>query len=255
MGKDLLDVAMKELVHSEKYKSLKIKGSQGDLYKKDGPYFWNAFYNAEGSPLNGAQKVRINISLKYWRFDELQWTIIHPWMEQKFTDKLRCNSGAMCRSHIEKGAQFFTWEAPEPVWKGKHEDLLILAESILEYILERVRNIIEIAENEFGSLGDFFIAHPEINPRLSGLSYIDKGDYQGAKDVFSSIETLNEGFYIRPETPEDLARMRSNAPEKDKEKTVFWRDYRDIYIDYCRSMLHGVPWTRDIVALGMPSDY
>lgn len=252
MGKDLLDVAMKELVHSEKYKSMKIKGSQGHLYKRDGPYFWNAFYIEEGSPLNGTQKVRINISLKYWRFDELQWTIIHPWMEQKFTDKLRCNSGAMCRAHIEMGAQFFTWEATEPVWKGKHEDLLILAESILEYILERVRSTIETAEKEFGSLGEYFIAHPEINPRLSGLSYIDKGDYQGAKEVFSSIETLNEGFYIRPETPEDLARMRSNAPEKDKEKMVFWRDYRDIYIDYCIAMLQGIPWTRDIVALGMP---
>lgn len=77
-------------------KKRKIKlSAEHDLYKKVDPYFFNVFYNI-GKMADGKIDVTLDISVKYHRFDELQYNIINPGNPVRFTDKIRANSGAMC---------------------------------------------------------------------------------------------------------------------------------------------------------------
>ena len=239
---DPLYEAMKETLRSDKYKKYKVSVSSSRyLYKKDGPYFWSVHFTPQGAPQDGTLPIYLYLSLKYWRFDELQLAVTHPGAAPRFTDRSRCGGGA-CNAPIERGTHPFPWGSGTPVREAEHEELLLLSRNILSAALERVQALIAAAEKDYGGLGDYFIAHPEINPRLAGLALIDRGDYQGAEKVFSSIDKL----------PETLAFSVLSVSGTETSADSVWRNYRDIYLDYCRAMQRGIPWTEELVRHGLP---
>ena len=84
MGKDVLYEAMKIAA-----KKRKIKASpQHDLYKKDEPYFYCAFYGFDFfhsyEKETGLATIILDIAVKYCRFDELRWGIIQPGNDLKY---------------------------------------------------------------------------------------------------------------------------------------------------------------------------
>ena len=95
MRSDPLYEAMKETLRSDKYKKYKVSVSSSRyLYKKDGPYFWSVHFTPQGAPQDGTLPIYLYLSLKYWRFDELQLAVTHPGAAPRFTDRSRCGGGA-----------------------------------------------------------------------------------------------------------------------------------------------------------------
>ena len=103
MGKDVLYEAMKVAA-----KQRKIKASlQYDLYKKDEPYFYCAFYDYD---FFIPMKKKLDWQLLFWilqsntaALTNLRWGIIQPGNNLKFTDKVRANSIATCKAPVVQG--------------------------------------------------------------------------------------------------------------------------------------------------------
>ena len=105
-------------------KMQKIKlSAKHDLYKKADPYFFNAFYHI-GKITEGKIDVTLDISIKYHRFDELQYNIIRPKDPIKFTDKIRANSGAKCYAAFPRIVQPFNFNGTEEAIPKLCDDIL-----------------------------------------------------------------------------------------------------------------------------------
>lgn len=249
MGKDLLYQAMKTLVKSDVYKPLKIKASaEHDLYKMQGDVFWNAFYCDDFLPAEqrkvGVEGFRIDLSVKGDHYDELQYYIIHPHDEFHFTDKVRANSGAMCRAQTISRKYALPFNAENP-------DYDFIAQELLKNILSELQNVLSAAERT-GGLNEYFIAHAQEYPRLAGLACIEKQDYDQAVEIFTNANDFHELFLIRPETDEQRLRLCKSMPEQAQaDRKVFQRDYRYVYLDYCRAMQHGIVWNGNLAAYGL----
>ena len=102
MGKDKLYETMKVVAKQRKMKA----SPQHDLYKKDEPYFYHAFYAFDFfhpyEEETGLATIILDIAVKYCRFDELRWGIIQPGNDLKFTDKVRANSIAACKASFPR---------------------------------------------------------------------------------------------------------------------------------------------------------
>lgn len=179
-------------------KRRKIKlSAEHDIYKKIDPYFFNVFYaGMHYKDTVGKVVFMFDVSVKYHRFDELQYGILRPGDDFHFTDKIRANSGALCRAAFPRFEETFDFS-------GNEESLLDLAVSVLDYLERYICDFLQMVKREYGDLNEYYIANRETMPRLAGLACLDRGDYEGAVECFShpDMDGQNNKWIVRSETP------------------------------------------------------
>lgn len=250
-------------------KNRKIKlSAEHDIYKKVDPYFFDAHYFIWGYN-NTDCKVRFSfdISVKYHRFDELQYSIIHPGDDFHFTDKIRANSGALCHAAFPRIEERFDFD-------GNEESLPELAAAVLNYLAQYIRSFLVMVEKEYGDLDEYYIANVEKNPRLAGLACLDKGDYESAVKCFMhpNMDGESSSWIVRPETNEQRKRAKANGylPQSNFGKTLqnafakktgkeeynsdhdaIFRSRKEQFVDYAIALKNGLKWTSDMAFFGL----
>ena len=242
MAKDKLYQVMKAAA-----KERNIKASpQHDLYRKRGPYFFHSFYFWQDERVKDNKvTISLDISVKYWRYDELQYSITDPESDFRFTDKTRANSVVMCR------AAFPRIEQPFP-WNGSDGNLPELCGSILDWITAYQVNFVETAEKEYGGLDEFYIVHEREYPLLAGLTYVERELYADAERCFRSPQMGYEHitFCVVPETEEQKQRLEPYG--YTRETDFFYRNMKMVFMDYAISKQRGFHWNKDLRDFGLP---
>lgn len=245
MANDKLYLAMKEAA-----KKRKIKASpQHDLYKRVDPYFYSVFYSTgfKKAP-QGKISILLDISVKYCRYDELQWGITDPESDLRFTDKIRANSVAQCSASFPRLEQMFDFD-------GTDENLPQLCEDILDWLENYYSEFFAKTEQEYGSLAEFYLGNREQYPRLAGLACIERGDYKGAEECFRlpTMDSVNVKWTVEPQNDEQRQRLEASGAEKGG--TSYRRSHRDAYLDYAIAMQNGIAWTKETAKYGLlPSE-
>lgn len=178
-------------------KARKIKlSAERDLYKRTDPYFYDTFWWPE-EMASGRIGMTLDITVKYCRFDELQYGILCPGEEARFTDKLRANSGMLCRAAFPRMTQHFDFDGSEAAMPGLCEDLL-------DFLRDYCAGFLAMVEETYGDLDGYYIAHRDTMPRLAGLAFLDRGDAAGAADCFSqpNMDGENSTWWVPVETEE-----------------------------------------------------
>lgn len=218
--------------------------AEHNIYKKEGEYFFGAFYfDFEYS--DGIYPIEFGFDLKYHRYDELQAGILFPGQDIRFTDKYRANSGIMCCSTIcDLHEMKFDFD-------GMEESLPDLASRILDYIEGYYRDFIEKVNRECGGLDGWYIANREKDPLLAGLTYLDKGDMDHALECFShpNMGGDNSFWSSVPETQDQLKRALANG--YNPKFRYFDRSTKQRFGDYATTMKKGLEWTSDKAKFGL----
>ena len=240
MGKDMFYETMKGVA-----KQRKIKASpQHDLYKKDEPYFYHAFYAFDSfhsyEKETGFATTILDIAVKYCRFDELRWGIIQPGNDLKFTDKVRANSIAACNASFPRKKVRFKYD-------GSENGLRQLCGDILDYLEKFYSDFFESIDRDYGTLEEYYIANKEENPLLAGLVYIERGQFQNAEKCFRlpNMSCKNSTTSISPVTKEQLARVSCSC-----ERPHSRSDYERL-LDYTIAMQYDVEWKRETADYGL----
>lgn len=229
-------------------KARKIKlSAQHDLYKKSEPYFFNAYYNIRRIE-NEKIYIDLHISAKYLRFDEMQYGILNPGGTLRFTDKLRANCVCMCRSCLTKTVQSFDYKDTEGA-------LPSLCEEILNFIEKYYRCFFAEINENYGDLAGYYIANRDTLPRLAGLAYLDKGDYQNAAECFShpEMDGKNQIISANITTAEQHRRAKANGIKifcSSYGKSIH-RSEKDIFADYADALRIGLEWTENRAIYGL----
>ena len=240
MGKDKLYETMKVIAKQRKMKA----SPQHDLYKKDGLYFYHAFYAFDFfhpyEEETGLATIILDISVKYCRFDELRWGILQPENDLKFTDRVRANSIAACKASFPRKKACFQYD-------GSENGLSQLCEDILDYLVNFYRDFWSVINRDYGTLEEYYIANIEENPLLAGLVYIERGQFQDAEKCFRlpNMSCKNSSTPISPVTEEQLARVSVSCKHPN-----FRSDYERL-LDYTIAMQHGVKWTKETADYGL----
>jgi len=227
----------------------KIKASpQHDLYWTYGPYFFSSNYFWREWDENfddNTVKVSIDITVKYWRFDELQYSITDPESHLKFTDKIRANSAIMCHAQFPRVQQPFFWD-------GSDDTLPKLCQDILDWITTYQMNFVETAETTYGGLDEFYIAHENEYPLLAGLTYVERELYADAERCFRNPQMPYEHltFSITPETSEQKQRLEHYGYARGLD--CFYRDMKSVLIDFAVAKQKGLNWSKDLRDFGLP---
>jgi hypothetical protein len=225
-----------------KKRKIKLSAEQ-DIYKKYDSYFFTTFYYISNYK-DGKLHITISTSVKYHRFDELQYGILFPNEEFRFTDKLRANSGVMCTSEIEHMIKKFDFD-------GNEESLPVLATALLDYLEVYYKDFLDRTEKEYGSLSGYFIANKHNNPRLAGLAYLDNGNIEEAVECFlnPNMDGDSNVWSSIPQTDEQLKRAFANGFKEGFKYCD--RSTKDIYVDYATVIRKGLEWTKDKACFGL----
>lgn len=229
-------------------KKRKIKlSAEGDLYKKVDPYFFNVFHCIEKMD-KGKINIILDISVKYHRYDELQYNILNPCNPVHFTDKIRANSGALCRADFPRQVQCFDYD-------GTEEMLPKLCEDILDFLEKYYTDFLAMVKKEYGDLENYYIANKDINPRLAGLACIDKGDFQGAIECFShpNMDGMNHMWSVDINTDEQRCRAQENGTKifRTSYGESIHRSRKEQFRDYAIALKNGLEWTNDRAMYGL----
>lgn len=231
-------------------KARKIKlSAQQDLYQKVDPYFLATFYSCQGLSENGEVTFLVDIGVKYWRYDELKEGIVSPDNPLKFTDKLRANSLAMCPCSFPRRTVSFPWD-------GTDEKLPQLCNALLDYISNVQNGFIQEAENQYGGLDAFYIAHEKDYPLMAGLTYVERGLFKDAERCFSDPDMPLADSLISFEayTEEQVKRLKRDGVcvfELDG-CYGFSKSEKQIFIEFARAMQRGCAWTVEQLKYGDP---
>ena len=248
MALELMYEAMKRVVESKEFADFGLKtASRNLIYCNQDPYFWTlGFFEGwkEQGQAAGTKYVRLDLSMKYCHYDELQHSIISPGKQMKFSNKLRANSKMKCRDRLWSKPFLFSWDE-------EAQDFDALAREILNTALNSVKEILAEAE-QLGGLDKYFIAHPELNPRLSAFAAIEKKQYKEAYDILKMAGDSKELILVHADTAELQARLRNRYPEVQEGTVTFGRDYHDIITDYCSAMEQNLHWDEELVLYSLP---
>ena len=238
------------------------------IYKKIDPYFFSVHYRgSHNRDTEGNAVFMFEVSVKYHRFDELQYGILCPGNDFHFTDSLRANSGALCHAALPRFEEAFAFD-------GNEESLPDLAVRVLDYLERYIRDFLQVVERDHGDLNEYYIANREAMPRLAGLAYLDKGDYEGAIECFSlpGMDGQNNQWIVRPETPAQRKRAKANGylPQSSLGKAIqqafakktgqeqygsgsesVFRSRKEQFIDYAVALKNGLEWTYDRAMFGL----
>lgn len=228
-------------------KARKVKlSAEHDIYKKEGPYFYNVFYWVVRVE-DGKADIELSISLKYHRFDELQLGIVNPGPFH-FTDKVRANSGALCASPIACVTQSFAHDGGEGSLPGLCEDLLDFLEGFYSDFLDKVKE-------EYGDLNGYYIANKEDMPRLAGLAYLDRGEPDEAIECFSSpqMDGENNLWSVEIHTDEQYRRARESGADifEGEYGRRLHRSRKEQFVDYATALGNGLEWNFDRAMYGL----
>jgi len=228
-------------------KERKIHASpQHDLYWRKEPYFFSASYFwKDEAPVEGKVALWLDISVKYCRFDELQFSITDPGKDFQFTDKVRANSQVMCRGTLPRLSQAFPWD-------GSEETLPELCGAVIDWITAYQLEFIQRAEREYGGLDEFYLAHEEAFPLMAGLTYVERGAYADAERCFHSpqMDYENLKFSVHPETEEQKGRLVRYG--YNGKASVWYRDIKTVLADYAAARERGLEWNEDLRNFGLP---
>lgn len=229
-------------------KARKIKlSAQYDLYKKEDPYFYNVFWWPD-EMASGRIGMCLDISVKYHRFDEMQYSILRPGETPHFTDKLRANSGMLCRAAFPRMTRHFDFDGTEAAMLGLCEDLL-------DFLRDYYAGFLDMMEREYGDLDGYYIANRETMPRLAGLAYLDRGDPEGAAACLSqpNMDGGNSTWRVPVETQEQRERALASGVYlyECPEYTVVHRHRKDQFLDYAAAVRAGLEWTNDRAMFGL----
>lgn len=229
-------------------KARKIKlSAERDLYKRTDPYFYDTFWWPE-EMASGRIGMTLDITVKYCRFDELQYGILCPGEEARFTDKLRANSGMLCRAAFPRMTQHFDFDGSEAAMPGLCEDLL-------DFLRDYCAGFLAMVEETYGDLDGYYIAHRDTMPRLAGLAFLDRGDAAGAADCFSqpNMDGENSTWWVPVETEEQRRRVLASGTClcEHPEYTAVYRHRKDQFRDYAAALRAGLEWTRDRAMFGL----
>lgn len=234
------------------YQALKIEtkkrkfklSAQHDIYKKEGEYFFCAWY-FDHEYEDGIYPIRFRFQLKYHRYDELHAGILFPEEDIKFTDKYRANSGIMCYSPI------CDFHVIEFSFDGMEESVPDLAIRILDYIEGYYKDFFEKIDGEYGGLDGWYIANKEKDPYLAGLTYLDKGDMDHALECFShpNMGGSTSLWSSVPNTEEQFKRALANG--YNAKFKYFDRSTKQRLEDYITTMKKGLEWTSDKAKYGL----
>lgn len=224
-------------------KRRKIKLShQGDIYKKVDPYFFHAFHYFHGIA-NGKANFTISICVKYHRFDEIHYNIIHPQDDFHFTDKIRANSTAHCPAQIAPRFQ------KEFECDGTMETVSGLAALLLDFLTQYIHDFLEMVIAKYGDLNEYYIANKDNDPYLAAIAYIDRGDYDHAAECFMlpNIGGNNLIWSVDIKTEEQRRRALANGITRNS----FSRSQNAQYKDYAIALKKGLEWTSDRAFYGL----
>lgn len=229
-------------------KRRKIKLSpQHDLYKKVDPYFYHAFWWPEEAA-SGRIGMTLDITVKYCRFDELQYGILRPGEEPRFTDKLRANSGMLCDAAFPRMIRHFDFDGTDAAMPGLCEDLL-------DFLQEYCAAFLAMVEETWGDLDGYYIAHRETMPRLAGLAFLDRGRPREAAACFSqpNMDGENSTWWVPVETEEQRQRALAGGTDLCERPgyAAVHRHRRDQFRDYAVALQNGLEWTRDRAMFGL----
>lgn len=229
-------------------KQRKIKlSAERNIYKKVDPYFFGSHYHLH-SVMEEMVYIELRMSVKYHRFDELQYGIISPNGQLRFTDKIRANSGAMCNASHPRMVQPF-------VCDGTLEALPKLCEDILDFLEKYYTDFLTMANREYGDLNGYFIAHMDEQPRLAGLAYLDKGDYQGAITCFMhpNMDGANSIWAVDIHTDEQRRRAKASGVKilSSTYGEGIHRSRRDQFVDYAIALQNGLDWNAERAFYGL----
>lgn len=232
-------------------KGRKIKLSAGrDLYKRAEPYFFSTFYYI-GQAENGKIGVTFTPSVKYCRYDELQYSITNPGSQVRFTDKLRANSGIKCDADLPRIRHSFDYS-------GSDEAAMELCGEVLDYLREFYDDFLVKAEREFGGLLGYFIANRDSCPRLAGLALMDGGDLREAAECFASPMMDGENQILSVEIHTEEERRRAMGSGVRIYSTSFGesvhRSRKEQFADYAVALRNGLEWNRARAMFGLTSD-
>lgn len=234
---------LKEIVKVYKFRL----SAEHDLYKKSDPYFLNAFYFI-GSMHDGKVDITLEFSIKYHRFDELQYGIINPAKQVKFTDKLRANSGAMCRAVLVRMEQTFSFD-------GFEESIPRLGRDIMEFIHAYFTDFLKTVAKEHGSLADYYIANREKEPRLAALAYLDKGWLDEAAECFAhpNMDGENEVWSVKISTDEQRRRAQSSGMKifVTEFGESIHRSRKEQFADFSAALQNGLEWNTERAMYGL----
>lgn len=235
--------------NSSKNRNIKLS-AEHDLYKKADPYFFNTSYYV-GKKDEETIDIHLNFSVKYHRFDELQYGIINPGDPLRFTDKIRANSGAMCRVSISEKIQKFEFDGAEEALPG-------LSEDILDFIEKYYNDFLTMVDANYGDLGAYFIANMDNNPRLAGLAYLDRGDIQGVIACFThpNMDEQNQMWSVKIQTDEQRRRAQENGARIFHSENVesILRNRKNQFAEYAIALQNKLEWTRDRAMYGLLSE-
>lgn len=232
-------------------KKRKIKlSAEHDLYKKVDPYFFNVTYFTS-TISDGKIDIAFDVSVKYHRFDEMQYNIINPDKSMRFTDKVRANSGAMCYANFPRIMQCFDFN-------GTEEQLPELCENILDFLEKYYTDFFAMVETKYGDLREYYIANRDINPRLAGLAYLDKGDFQGAIECFlqPNMDGDTQIWSVDIHTDEQRRRAKASGMEIicSSYGESIYRNRKDQFADYAIALQNGLDWNRERAMYGLLSE-
>ena len=243
MGKDLFYEAMKTVAKQNGVKS----SPQHDLYCMRSPYFINAFYqDAKTIVTPGKINVTMIFSAKYPYFDELLYEMTSPGSTLKFTDKIRANSVAMCRSVVGRDTGTFDFD-PEK------KDYTDLAVKTFEYMKDWYARFFEDVEKNYGDLKGFFLANADKYPMKAALICIHEGDPAKASEYFEKAGgNLRSVRWVKPETKEQEKRLTDSNAKPIGSK--YERADLDCCRDFATAKIKGLEWTPERALYGLTAE-
>lgn len=232
-----------QLKQVTKARKLKLS-AEHDIYKKDAPYFYRAFYWIEKVE-DGKAEIDLDITIKYYRFDELQYGILRPGNELHFTDKIRANSGALCHTKFPRMKQTFECD-------GSEESITKLCEDLLDFLKNYSADFLAEVAVKHGDLNGYYIAHKEENPRLAGLAYLDRGDINGAVECFLSpnIDGEHSIWSVEIHTEEQRRRALENGKQIFATQCIH-RNRKEQFNDFAVALKNGLEWNQDRAMYGL----
>ncbi len=239
----ILYQAMKVATNKRKIKL----SAEHDIYKRVDPYFFNVSYFIDKISKEKID-ITLDISVKYLRYDELQYSITNPEKPVRFTDKIRANSGIMCNTAFPRIVQSFDYD-------GSEEMVFKLCENILNFLEKYYTDFFAMVKKEYGDLGNYYITNRDKNPRVAGLAYLDKGDLQGAIECFlhPNMDGNNHILSIDIYTDEQRRRAQENNTKiicTPHGKNIH-RNRKQQFVDYAIALQNGLEWTNDRAMYGL----
>ena len=247
----------------------KIKlSAEHDIYKKVDPYFFRVYYlNLYYKKTEGNAVFAFDVTVKYHRYDELQYGIVSPGNDLHFTDKLRANSGALCSASFPRFEETFDYDWSE-------ESLPDLASRVMDFLERYICGFMQMVEREYGDLSEYYIANRETMPRLAGLTYLDRGDLEAAAECFlhPGMDGQHNQWIVRPVTAAQIKRAKANGymPQSRLEKAIqkafaektgqkqyasgsgsIFRNRKEQFADYAVCLKNGLEWTYDRAMFGL----